>query len=103
MAHIAPLLIAGVKIWRAPQTLRACEADDDRRRLVAGRQRQLGSAQPQTQFRAQYGSLRSRFLRDALGEDRIAQGTEITLQWLYSWPMAIRLRNRAVRLLLPYL
>jgi hypothetical protein len=41
----------------------------------------------------------------AMLSEKIAarQGTEITLKWLYSQPFPVRLRNRAVRLLLPYL
>jgi cardiolipin synthase len=41
----------------------------------------------------------------ALLSEKIAarQGEEITLRWLFSRPTAVRLRNRAVRLLLPYL
>jgi cardiolipin synthase len=31
------------------------------------------------------------------------QGEEITLKWIYRRPFLVRLRNRAARLLLPYL
>jgi len=41
----------------------------------------------------------------ALLSEKIAarQGNEVTLKALYAQPFLIRLRNRAVRLLLPYL
>jgi hypothetical protein len=41
----------------------------------------------------------------ALIAEKIAarQGEEVTLKWIYARPFLVRLRNRAVRLLLPYL
>ena len=103
MAHVAPLLIAGVKIWRAPEPFEHAKlmTIDDGWSLV-------GSANwDQRSLRLNFELNMEVYDPDfsALLSEKIAarQGNEITLQWLYSWPMRVRLRNRAVRLLLPYL
>lgn len=103
MAHIAPLLIAGARIWRAPQPF-----EHSKLMTVDGGWSLVGSANwDQRSLRLNFELNMEIYDRDfaALLSERIAarQGTEVTLRWLYGRPFAIRLRDRAVRLLLPYL
>ena len=103
MGHIAPLLIAGVKIWRAPQPF-----EHSKLMTVDGGWSLVGSANwDQRSLRLNFELNMEVYDPDftAMLSEKIAnrQGEEITLKWLYSHSTAVRLRNRAVRLLLPYL
>jgi cardiolipin synthase len=103
MAHIAPLLIAGVKVWRAPQPF-----EHSKLMTIDGGWSLVGSANwDQRSLRLNFELNMEVYDPDftALLSEKIAarQGEEITLRWLFSRPTAVRLRNRAVRLLLPYL
>ncbi|HVO00996.1 MAG TPA: phospholipase D-like domain-containing protein [Candidatus Cybelea sp.] len=103
MAHIAPLLIAGARIWRAPQPF-----EHSKLMTVDGGWSLVGSANwDQRSLRLNFELNVEVYDPDfaALMSEKIAarQGTEITLQKLYSGTLAARLRNRATRLLLPYL
>jgi cardiolipin synthase len=103
MAHIAPLLIAGARIWRAPQPF-----EHSKLMTIDGGWSLIGSANwDQRSLRLNFELNMEVYDHDfsaLLSEKIIArQGTEITLKWLYAQPFIIRLRNRAVRLLLPYL
>lgn len=103
MAHIAPLLIAGVRIWRAPQPF-----EHSKLMTIDGGWSLVGSANwDQRSLRLNFELNMEVYDPDftALLSEKIAsrQGTEITLKGLYSSSFWVRLRNRAVRLLLPYL
>jgi len=103
MAHIAPLLIAGVRIWRAPQPF-----EHSKLMTIDGGWSLVGSANwDQRSLRLNFELNMEVYDHDfsALLSEKIAarQGTEVTLKWLYQRPFLVRLRNRAVRLLLPYL
>jgi cardiolipin synthase len=103
MAHIAPLLIAGARLWRAPQPF-----EHSKLMTVDGGWSLIGSANwDQRSLRLNFELNMEVYDPDfsALMSEKIAsrQGDEITLQQIYSLPMRLRLRNRAVRLLLPYL
>jgi cardiolipin synthase len=103
MAHITPLLIAGVKIWRAPQPF-----EHSKLMTIDGGWSLVGSANwDQRSLRLNFELNMEIYDPDftaMLSEKIVArQGTELTLQWIYSQTTAVRLRNRAVRLLLPYL
>ena len=103
MAHIAPLLVAGARIWRAPQPF-----EHSKLMTIDGGWSLVGSANWDQR------SLRLNFELNmevydqaftALLSEKIAarQGTEVTLKGLYSRSFPVRLRDRAVRLMLPYL
>jgi cardiolipin synthase len=103
MAHIAPLLIAGVKVWRAPQPF-----EHSKLMTIDGGWSLVGSANwDQRSLRLNFELNMEVYDPDftAVIAEKIAarQGEEITLRSIYSLPTLIRLRNRAVRLLLPYL
>jgi cardiolipin synthase len=103
MAHIAPLLVAGVKIWRAPQPF-----EHSKLMTIDGGWSLVGSANwDQRSLRLNFELNMEVYDSDftAMLSEKIAsrQGNEITLKGLYSGPTWVRLRNRAVRLLLPYL
>jgi len=103
MAHVAPLLIAGVKIWRAPQPF-----EHSKLMTIDGGWSLIGSANwDQRSLRLNFELNMEIYDHDfsAMLSEKIAarQGEEITLKSLYAQPMRLRLRNRAVRLLLPYL
>ena len=103
MAHIAPLLIAGVKIWRAPHPF-----EHSKLMTIDGGWSLVGSANwDQRSLRLNFELNMEIYDPDftAMLSERIAarQGEEITLRGLYSSSNWVRLRNRAVRLLLPYL
>jgi len=103
MAHIAPLLVAGARIWRAPQPF-----EHSKLMTVDGGWSLVGSANwDQRSLRLNFELNMEVYDQDftALLSEKIAarQGIEITLKWLYSGNFLVRLRNRAVRLLLPYL
>ncbi len=103
MAHIAPLLIAGVKVWRAPNPF-----EHSKLMTIDGGWSLVGSANwDQRSLRLNFELNMEIYDPDftAMLSEKIAarQGTEITLPWLYSGSTLVRLRNRAVRLLLPYL
>jgi len=103
MAHIAPLLIAGARIWRAPQPF-----EHSKLMTIDGGWSLVGSANwDQRSLRLNFELNMEVYDPDfsALLSEKIAarQGEEITLKWLYSRSTAARLRDRAVRLMLPYL
>jgi cardiolipin synthase len=103
LAHIAPLLIAGVRVWRAPQPF-----EHSKLMTIDGGWSLVGSANwDQRSLRLNFELNMEVYDHDfsALLSEKIAarQGDEITLKWLYSQSFPARLRNRAVRLLLPYL
>jgi len=103
MAHIAPLLIAGVRVWRAPQPF-----EHSKLMTIDGGWALVGSANwDQRSLRLNFELNMEVYDPDftALLSEKIAarQGMEITLRWLFSGSFAARLRNRAARLLLPYL
>jgi cardiolipin synthase len=103
MAHIAPLLIAGVRVWRAPQPF-----EHSKLMTIDGGWSLVGSANwDQRSLRLNFELNMEVYDPDftALISEKIAnrQGEEITLKGIYGQPFRVRLRNRAVRLLLPYL
>ncbi|WP_395020606.1 phospholipase D-like domain-containing protein [Dongia sp.] len=103
MAHIAPLLIAGARFWRAPQPFEHAKL-----MTIDGGWSLVGSANwDQRSLRLNFELNMEIYDPDftAMLSEKIAarQGTEVTLKWIYARPFWMRLRNRAVRLLLPYL
>jgi cardiolipin synthase len=103
LAHIAPLLIAGAKIWRAPQPFEHAKL-----MTIDGGWSLVGSANwDQRSLRLNFELNMEVYDPEftAMLSEKIAarQGTEITLKWVYQRPFLVRLRNRAIRLLLPYL
>jgi len=103
MAHIAPLLIAGVRVWRAPQPF-----EHSKLMTIDGGWSLVGSANwDQRSLRLNFELNMEVYDPEftALLSEKIAarQGTQITLRWLYGRSFAARLRDRAARLLLPYL
>jgi cardiolipin synthase len=102
-AHIAPLLIAGAKIWYAPQPF-----EHSKLMTIDGGWSLVGSANwDQRSLRLNFELNMEIYDPEftAMLSEKIAarQGTEVTLKWIYARPFLVRLRNRAVRLLLPYL
>jgi cardiolipin synthase len=103
MAHIAPLLVAGARIWRAPQPF-----EHSKLMTIDGGWSLIGSANwDQRSLRLNFEINMEIYDHDfsAMLSEKIAarQGDEVTLKALYSRSMPVRLRDRAVRLLLPYL
>jgi cardiolipin synthase len=103
MAHIAPILAAGARIWRAPQPF-----EHSKLMVIDGGWSLVGSANwDQRSLRLNFELNMEVYDPEftAMLSEKIAarQGEEITLKWIYSRPFLVRLRNRAVRLLLPYL
>jgi cardiolipin synthase len=103
MAHIAPLLVAGARIWRAPQPF-----EHSKLMTIDGGWSLIGSANwDQRSLRLNFEINMEIYDHDfsAMLSEKIAarQGDEITLKEVFSSSMPVRLRNRAVRLLLPYL
>jgi cardiolipin synthase len=103
LAHIAPLLIAGARIWRAPQPF-----EHSKLMTIDGGWSLVGSANwDQRSLRLNFELNMEVYDHDfsALLSEKIVarQGAEVTLKDLYSQPFLARLRNRAVRLMLPYL
>jgi len=102
-AHIAPILAAGARVWRAPQPF-----EHSKLMTIDGGWSLVGSANwDQRSLRLNFELNMEVYDPEftALISEKIAQrqGEEITLKWLYARPFLVRLRNRAVRLLLPYL
>jgi cardiolipin synthase len=103
MAHVAPLLIAGVKMWRAPQPF-----EHSKLMTIDGGWSLVGSANwDQRSLRLNFEINMEIYDPEftAMLSEKIAsrQSAEITLKALYANSIWVRLRNRAVRLLLPYL
>jgi len=103
LAHVAPLLVAGVKLWRAPQPF-----EHSKLMTIDGGWSLVGSANwDQRSLRLNFELNMEVYDPEftALLSEKITarQGDEITLKWIYQRPFLVRLRNRAVRLLLPYL
>jgi cardiolipin synthase len=103
MAHIRPLLVSGVKVWRAPMPF-----EHSKLMTVDGAWSLVGSANwDQRSLRLNFELTMEVYDRDfaALLAEKIAarQGSAITLAALDAQSLAVRLRNAAVRLLLPYL
>ncbi len=103
LGHIAPLLNVGVRVWRAPQPFEHAKL-----MTIDGGWSLVGSANwDQRSLRLNFELNMEIYDHDftAMLSEKIAarQGDEITLKWLYSRPFLVRLRNRAVRLMLPYL
>jgi cardiolipin synthase len=103
MAHIAPLLVAGVRVWRAPKPF-----EHSKLMTIDHGWGLVGSANwDQRSLRLNFELNMEVYDPEftALLSERITarQGEEITLKWIYQRPFLVRLRNRAVRLLLPYL
>jgi cardiolipin synthase len=103
MAHIAPLLIAGVRVWHAPQPF-----EHSKLMTIDGGWSLVGSANwDQRSLRLNFELNMEVYDPEftAMLSEQIAkrQGEEITLKWIYRRPFLVRLRNRAARLLLPYL
>jgi cardiolipin synthase len=103
MAHVAPLLIAGARIWYAPQPF-----EHSKLMTIDGGWSLVGSANwDQRSLRLNFELNMEIYDAEvtAMLSEKIAarQGTEVTLKWIYQRPFLVRLRNRAVRLLLPYL
>jgi cardiolipin synthase A/B len=103
LAHIAPILAAGVRIWRAPQPF-----EHSKLMTVDGGWSLVGSANwDQRSLRLNFELNMEIYDADftAMLSEKIAekQGDEVTLKWIYARPFLVRLRNRAVRLMLPYL
>ena len=84
---LRPLIEAGCRVWLTAAAVRSFQADGDRRRLGADRQRQLGHAQLPPELRAQCRAARRDFARHS-GRDR-ARGAAAS-RWPSSTPIPCR-------------
>jgi cardiolipin synthase len=103
MAHIGPLLEAGARVWRAPLPF-----EHSKLMTVDGGWSLVGSANwDQRSLRLNFELNMEVYDQDfaALVAQKIdaRRGNPIRLAGLRGRPMRIRLRDRAVRLMLPYL
>jgi cardiolipin synthase len=102
-AHVAPLLRAGGRVWRAPLPFEHSKlfAVDEGWSLIGSANWDMRSLRLNFELNmevccAQFGALVS-------GAIERRQGNALTLAELAARPLPIRLRDSAVRLLLPYL
>jgi cardiolipin synthase len=103
MAHIGPLLRAGGRVWRAPHPF-----EHSKLMTVDGGWALVGSANwDQRSLRLNFElnmEVYDPAFAAAMSQKIVErQGREITYDELHSRPMPLRLRDRATRLLLPYL
>jgi cardiolipin synthase len=102
-AHIAPLLASGGRIWRAPQPFEHSKllTVDDGWSLIGSANWDMRSLRLNFELNMEvYDNDFAALVSQRILERR---GEEITLDSLNARPLLVRLRDSAIRLLLPYL